>query len=203
MNVLIVYYSTYGNVYKMATLVAEGVKEIAGAEPVIRTVPELIPQSVIDSRPDMQAGKEMQKDVPLVTLDDFRQAGAIAFGTPTRFGNMSAQLKNQVDRLTSLWLNGELEGKPAGVFVSTASLHGGQETTSLTLMAPLLHLGMIVLGVPYSVQELFTTQGGGSPYGPGHVAGGDNTREIDPQEAAICRALGRRLADIGLRLQKG
>jgi len=203
MNVLIVYYSTYGNVYKMATLVAEGVKEIAGAEPVIRTVPELIPQSVIDSRPDMQAGKEMQKDVPLVTLDDFRQAGAIAFGTPTRFGNMSAQLKNQVDRLTSLWLNGELEGKPAGVFVSTASLHGGQETTSLTLMAPLLHLGMLVLGVPYSVQELFTTQGGGSPYGPGHVAGGDNKREIDPQEAAICRALGRRLADIGLRLQKG
>ena len=202
MNVLIVYYSTYGNVYKMATLVAEGVKQIAGAEPVIRTVAELIPQSVIDSRPDMKAGKEMQKDVPLVTLDDFRQAGAIAFGTPTRFGNMSAQLKNQVDRLTSLWLNGELEGKPAGVFVSTASLHGGQETTSLTLMAPLLHLGMILLGVPYSVQELFTTQGGGSPYGPGHVAGGDNKREIDPQEAAICRALGRRLAEIGLRLQK-
>ena len=202
MNVLIVYYSTYGNVYKMATLVAEGVKQIAGAEPVIRTVPELIPQSVIDSRPDMKAGKEMQKDVPLVTLDDFRQAGAIAFGTPTRFGNVSAQLKNQVDQLTSLWLNGELEGKPAGIFVSTASLHGGQETTSLTLMAPLLHLGMIVLGVPYSVQELFTTPGGGSPYGPGHVAGGDNTREIDPQEAAICRALGRRLAEIGLRLQK-
>jgi NAD(P)H dehydrogenase (quinone) len=202
MNVLIVYYSTYGNVYKMATLVAEGVQPIAGAEPVIRTVPELIPQSVIDSRPDMKAGKEMQKDVPLVTLDDFRQAGAIAFGTPTRFGNVSAQLKNQVDQLTSLWLNGELEGKPAGIFVSTASLHGGQETTSLTLMAPLLHLGMILLGVPYSVQELFTTQGGGSPYGPGHVAGGDNKREIDPQEAAICRALGRRLAEIGLRLQK-
>jgi NAD(P)H dehydrogenase (quinone) len=202
MNVLIVYYSTYGNVYKMATLVAEGVKQIAGAEPVIRTVPELIPQSVIDSRPDMKAGKEMQKDVPLVTLDDFRQAGAIAFGTPTRFGNVSAQLKNQVDQLTSLWLNGELEGKPAGIFVSTASLHGGQETTSLTLMAPLLHLGMILLGVPYSVQELFTTQGGGSPYGPGHVAGGDNKREIDPQEAAICRALGRRMAEIGLRLQK-
>jgi len=202
MNVLIVYYSTYGNVYKMATLVAEGVKQIAGAEPVIRTVAELIPQSVIDSRPDMKAGKEMQKDVPLVTLDDFRQAGAIAFGTPTRFGNVSAQLKNQVDQLTSLWLSGELEGKPAGIFVSTASLHGGQETTSLTLMAPLLHLGMILLGVPYSVQELFTTQGGGSPYGPGHVAGGDNKREIDPQEAAICRALGRRLAEIGLRLQK-
>jgi NAD(P)H dehydrogenase (quinone) len=95
-----------------------------------------------------------------------------------------------------------LEGKPAGIFVSTASLHGGQETTGLTLMAPLLHLGMILVGVPYSVQELFTTQGGGSPYGPGHVAGNDNTRDIDAQEAVICRALGRRLADLGMRLQK-
>src|SRR5919108_4864882 len=202
MKVLIVYYSTYGNVYKMAQLVAEGVTEIPGAEPVIRTVQELIPQAVIDARADMKAGKALQQGIPLVTLDDFRRAGAIAFGTPTRFGNVSAQLKNQIDQLTSLWLTGELEGKPAGVFVSTASLHGGQETTILTLMAPLLHLGMILVGVPYSVQELFTTQGGGSPYGPGHVAGDDNQRAIDEQEAAICRALGRRLADLGMRLQK-
>jgi NAD(P)H dehydrogenase (quinone) len=115
---------------------------------------------------------------------------------------VSSQLKNQIDQLTSLWLKGELEGKPAGVFVSTGSLHGGQETTILTLMAPLLHLGMVLVGVPYSVQELFTTQGGGSPYGPGHIAGGDNKREIDPQETVICRALGKRLAQIGLRLQK-
>jgi NAD(P)H dehydrogenase (quinone) len=200
-RVLIVYYSTYGNVYKMAQLVAEGVKQVEGAEPVIRTVPELIPTSVFESREDMKAGREMQKDVPLVTLDDFKEAGAIAFGTPTRFGNVSAQLKNQIDQLTSLWLAGQLEGKVAGVFVSTASLHGGQETTILTLMAPLLHLGMILVGVPYSVQELFTTTGGGSPYGPGHVAGGENKRDIDPQEAAICRALGYRLAQIGLRLQ--
>ncbi|OOP56147.1 MAG: NAD(P)H:quinone oxidoreductase, type IV [Candidatus Brocadia carolinensis] len=202
MQVLIVYYSTYGNVYKMAKLVAEGVKEVKGAEPVIRTVPELIPASVIDSREDMKAGKVMQKDVPLVTKEDFKEAGAIAFGTPTRFGNVSAQLKNQVDQLTSLWFAGELEGKPAGIFVSTASLHGGQETTILTLMGPLLHLGMILVGVPYSVKELFSTQGGGSPYGPGHIAGLDSMREIDPQEAAICRAFGRRLAEVGLRLQK-
>jgi NAD(P)H dehydrogenase (quinone) len=200
MNVLVLYYSTYGNVYRMAQLVAEGVGEVPGADPVIRTVPELIPQGVIDSRPDMKAGRELQKDVPLVTLDDLRQAGAVAFGTPTRFGNVSAQLKNQIDQLTSLWLKGELEGKPAGAFVSTGSLHGGQETTLLTLMAPLLHLGFILVGVPYSTQELFTTSGGGSPYGPGHVAGGDNRREIDPQEAAICRALGRRLAQVGLKL---
>jgi NAD(P)H dehydrogenase (quinone) len=203
MKVLIVYYSTYGNVYRMANLVAEGVRQVDGAEPVVRTVPELIHQSVIDSRADMKAGRALQKDVPLVTLDDFREAGAIAFGTPTRFGNVSAQLKNQIDQLTSLWLKGELEGKPAGVFVSTGSLHGGQETTILTLAAPLIHLGMIFVGVPYSVQELFTTQGGGSAYGPGHVAGGDSRRDIDPQEAAICRALGHRLAEIGLRLQVG
>ena len=202
MKVLIVYYSTFGNVYKMANLVAEGVSQVKGAEPVIRTVPELIPQAVIDSREDMKAGKQMQKSIPLVTSEDFRQAGAIAFGTPTRFGNVSAQLKNQIDQLTSLWLAGELEGKPAGVFVSTGSLHGGQETTPLTMMAPLLHLGMIIVGVPYSVKELFTTQAGGTPYGPSHLAGSDSKREIDSQEATVCRALGRRLAEVGLLLQK-
>lgn len=202
MKVLICYYSTYGNVYKMARLVAEGVGQVAGAEPVIRKVPELIPATVIESRADMKAGRDLQKDVPMVTADDFREASAYAFGTPTRFGNVSSQLKNQIDQLTSMWLKGEFEGKPAGVFVSTGSLHGGQETTILTMMAPLLHLGMILVGVPYSVQELFTTQGGGSPYGPGHVAGGNNQREIDAQESAICRAFGRRLAEVGLRLKK-
>jgi NAD(P)H dehydrogenase (quinone) len=200
MKVLIVYYSTFGNVFRMANLVAEGAGEVPDAEPVIRTVPELIPAAVIESRPEMKSGREMQKDVSLVTQDDFRQAGAIAFGTPTRFGNVSAQLKNQIDQLSSLWLKGELEGKPAGVFVSTGSLHGGQETTILTMAAPLIHLGMIFVGVPYSCQELFTTTGGGSPYGPGHVAGPASNLPIDPNEAAICRALGRRLAQIGLKL---
>jgi NAD(P)H dehydrogenase (quinone) len=202
MKVLIVYYSTFGNVYKMAQHIAEGVLQTPGVEPVVRTVPELIPAGVIASQPAMKAGRELQKDVPLVTLDDFREAGAIAFGTPTRFGNVSAQLKNQIDQLTQLWMKGELEGKPAGVFVSTGSLHGGQETTPLTMAAPLIHLGMIYLGVPYSVRELFATQGGGSPYGPSHLAGRDSQREIDLNEAAICRALGQRLAEIGLQLQK-
>ena len=159
MKVLIVYYSTYGNVYRMATLIAEGVQEIPGAQPVVRTVPELIPQSVIDAREDMQAGRAMQQDVPVVTMEDFRDAGADAFGTPTRFGNVSAQLKNQIDQLTSLWLTGALEGKPAGVFVATGSLHGGQETTLLTLMAPLLHLGYDSCRCSVFHQELFTTQG--------------------------------------------
>lgn len=202
MNVLICYYSTYGNVYKMAQLVAEGVSQVPGAVPVIRTVPELIPAEVIAKRDDMRAGREAQKEVPLVTMDDFANAGAVAFGTPTRFGNVSSQLKNQIDQLTSLWLKGAFEGKPAGVFVSTGTSHGGQETTCLTLMAPLLHLGFVVVGVPYSTAELFTTAGGGSPYGAGHIAGGNNQRDIDEQEAAICRALGKRLAELGLKLQK-
>lgn len=201
MKVLIVYYSTFGNVYRMAQTVADGVREVAGAEPVIRTVRELIPDTVIQARPDMKAARELQAGVPLATLNDFREAGAVAFGTPTRFGNCSAQLKNQIDQLTPLWLKGELEGKPAGVFTSSGSLHGGQETTILTMAAPIIHLGMLYVGVPYSVPELMTTVFGGSPYGPGHVAGGDNRREVDQQEAAVCRVLGRRLAQIGLKLQ--
>jgi len=201
MNVLIVYYSTFGNCFKMAQRVAEGVRQVPGAEPLIRRAAELMPESVIQSNPAMQAGRDMQKDVPLVASGDFREAAAVIFGTPTRFGNVSAQLKNQIDQLSDLWGKGELEGKPAGVFVSTGSLHGGQETTILTLMAPLLHLGFVLVGVPYSVQELFTTQGGGSPYGPGHVAGPDGQRDIDPQEAAICRALGKRVAEVAKRLR--
>lgn len=203
MKVLIVYYSTFGNTYKMALEVAEGVLQVSGVEPVIRTVPELIPEEIILSREDMRKGRELQKNVPLVTLDDFREAGAIAFGTPTRFGVVSAQLKNQIDRLTPLWQEGSLVGKPAGIFVSTATLHGGQEMTIFSLLPALLHLGMIFVGVPYTVPNLFTTKGGGSPYGPGHVAGDNSQREIDEDERAILRAFGKRLAEIGLKLFKG
>ncbi|MCX5683441.1 MAG: NAD(P)H:quinone oxidoreductase [Planctomycetota bacterium] len=201
MKLLIVYYSTYGNVFKMAGQVAEGVRQAPGVEPVVRTVRELIPDAVVQGNDAMRRGREMQKDVPLVTKDDFRQADAVIFGTPTRFGNVSAQLKNQIDQLTDLWMKGELEGKPAGVFVSTGSLHGGQETTILTLMAPLLHLGFILVGVPYSVPELFTTTSGGSPYGPGHVAGADGQRDLDEKEKAICRALGKRVAEVAKKLR--
>ena len=122
MKVLIVYYSMFGNVYKMSRFVAEGVKQVQGAEPVVRTVKEIIPDSVIQSREDMKRGRDMQKEVPLVTENDFRQADAVIFGTPTRFGNVCAQLKGQIDPLGDLWGKGELEGKAAGVFVSTAAL---------------------------------------------------------------------------------
>lgn len=201
MKVLIVYYSMFGNTYKMALEIAEGVRQVPGAEPVIRTVPELIPEEIIQSREDIRRGKELQKDVPLVTLDDFRSAGAVAFGTPTRFGVVSAQLKNQIDRLSPLWQEGALVGKPAGIFVSTSTLHGGQEMTIFSLLPALLHLGMIFVGVPYTVTNLFTTKGGGSPYGPGHVAGDNSQREIDEDERAILRAFGKRLTEIGLKLR--
>jgi NAD(P)H dehydrogenase (quinone) len=164
MKVLIVYYSMFGNVYKMSRFVAEGVKQVQGAEPVVRTVKEIIPDSVIQSREDMKRGRDMQKEVPLVTENDFRQADAVIFGTPTRFGNVCAQLKGQIDHLGDLWGKGELEGKAAGVFVST-------------------------------------TKGGGSPYGPGHVAGPDGQREIDEDEKVICRALGKRVAEVAMKLR--
>lgn len=202
LKVLIVYYSTFGNTYKMALEVAKGVAEVSGAEAVIRTVPELIPEEVIQSREDIKKGKELQREVPLVSLNDFREASAIAFGTPTRFGVVSAQLKNQIDRLSPLWQERALEGKPAGIFVSTSTLHGGQEMTIFSLLPALLHLGMIFVGVPYSVKELFITKGGGSPYGPGHVAGDNSQRELDEEEKAILRAFGKRLAIIAQKLSK-
>lgn len=202
MKVLVVYYSTFGNVYKMAKLVAEGINQAEGAEAVIRKVPELMPESVVLARADMKAGTEMQKDIPVVTMEDFKEAGAVAFGSPTRFGNVSAQIKNQVDQLGSLWMKGTFEGKPAGAFVSTGTMHGGQESTILSFMTVLLHLGFIIVGVPYSVQDLYLTKGGGAPYGPGHIAGADNAREIDENEANICRAFGKRLAETGLKLGK-
>lgn len=202
MKILVVYYSTYGNVYKMAKFVAEGINQVEGVEAVIKRAPELIPESIIQSRPDMKAGAEMQKDVPIVTLDDFKEARAYAFGTPTRFGNVCSQLKNVIDQLGPLWMNRVFEGKPAGVFVSTGTIHGGQESTILTLHTVLLHLGCIIVGVPYSVPDLFLTKGGGAPYGPGHVAGADNTRDIDENEANICRAFGKRLAEITVKLNK-
>ncbi|HOA83122.1 MAG TPA: NAD(P)H:quinone oxidoreductase [Thermodesulfovibrio thiophilus] len=200
MKILIVYYSTFGNTYKMAKLIAEGVKE-SGGEPIIRRCPELIPDHIINSRPDMQAGRDIQKDIPVITIDDFKSADGYAFGTPTRFGNVSAQLKNVIDQLGPLWIQKIFEGKPAGVFVSTGTTHGGQETTILTFMTVLLHLGFVIVGVPYSVPDLYLTKGGGSPYGPGHVAEAENKREIDDNEANICKAFGRRLTEITKKLK--
>ena len=200
MRILVLYYSMTGNVYRMAKLVAEGARE-AGAEVDVKTVPELIPDKVIQGDESLRKAREEQADVPIAEPEQLADYDGFIVGTPTRFGNMAAQMCNLWDRTGALWMEGALIGKPVGIFCSSASMHGGQETTLLSMVAPLVHLGMIYVGVPYSVRELLTTTGGGSPYGPGHVAGGEGKRPVDAEEAAICRALGRRLADVATRLQ--
>jgi NAD(P)H dehydrogenase (quinone) len=159
MKILVVYYSMYGHVLQLARAVAEGAASVEGAEVVFRRVEEFeAVNKVIDGNEFAGQIREKQKDTPVCSLDDLREADGILFGTPTRYGNMTAQMKQLIDSTASLWLKGEMEGKPAGVFTSTASTHGGQETTLLTMMAPLIHLGMIIVGVPYSVPGMIHTE---------------------------------------------
>jgi NAD(P)H dehydrogenase (quinone) len=203
MKILIVYYSMYGHVYELARAVEEGAKSVAGAEVLLRKVQEF--DSVLQATANSEhanGSRQRQKDVPVVTLDDLRAADGIIFGSPTRYGNMTAQMKQLIDSTAPLWLKGELEGKPAGVFTSTGTTHGGQETTLLTMMVPLLHLGMICVGVPYSVQELLHTEGrGGTPYGPSTLAGPRNDRAVPEEDRIVARALGKRVAEITKKLR--
>lgn len=191
--ILVLYYSRHGATRDMAMQVARGV-ERAGLEARIRTVPAVSTdcEAVAPSVPDQGA--------IYATLDDLAQCAGLALGSPTRFGNMAAPLKYFLDGTSSLWLSGALAGKPAGVFTSTASLHGGQETTLLSMMLPLLHHGMFVSGLPYSEPALLETRGGGTPYGPSHHAGADGKRPLDEHEKALCHALGLRLAQAAQRL---
>jgi NAD(P)H dehydrogenase (quinone) len=201
-KVLVVYYSMYGNVYRMAQAVAEGARKAPNAIVEIKTVPELIPSDVIQATPALKAAKELQKDIPIATRDDLAAADGIIVGSPTRFGNMSAQMRNFWDQTSKLWMTGALIGKPAGVFCSTASLHGGQESTLLSMMITLLHHGMLVVGVPYSVPELVTTTQGGTPYGPSHTAGPKGDQPLTEAEQVICRALGQRVAEVAQKLKQ-
>ena len=165
MKVLVVYYSLYGHVLQLAQAVVEGVKSVAGVEAVLRRVQEFdeVEQEMAQHPHALEVWNH-QKDIPVCTLDDLKEADGIVFGTPTRYGNMIAQMKRLFDSTVKLWLAGSFEGKPAGVFTSTASTHGGQETTCFTMMAPLLHLGMIIVGVPYSTPGLLHYEGrGGTP----------------------------------------
>jgi len=203
MKILVVYYSMYGHVLKMARAAAAGAQAVAGAEVVLRRVQELesnLPK--LQGSKHAQAVLEQQQDVPIATLDDLRAADGVIFGTPTRFGNMCAQMKQYFDGAAEIWLQEAQEGKPAGVMVSTATTHGGQETTCLTMMAPLLHLGMIIVGVPYSTPGMHHTAGrGGTPYGATTVAGGKNDLEPAPEDLEIARALGRRVAKVAKKLR--
>jgi len=193
-EILVLYYSQHGSLKDMAHLVAHGVEQVTGAKARIRTVPKVstVCETVEPGIPDAGA--------PYAELSDLEQCAAIALGSPTRFGNMAAAMKYFWDGTSSLWLKGTLAGKPAAVFTSTASMHGGQETTLVSMMLPLLHHGMLIVGLPYTEPELTTTASGGTPYGASHVAGAANDKPITVEERKLCLALGRRLAETALKL---
>jgi NAD(P)H dehydrogenase (quinone) len=185
----------YGNNFLMAKAVSQGIEE-EGGEVVLRTVQELLPQKVIDSDERIKKAKEMQKNVPIAKLGDLENIDGIILGSPTRFGNMCSQLRNFLDQTGGLWLKGTLIGKPAGVFCCTASLHGGQETTLISMMFTLLHHGAIIVGVPYSIKELVETQKGGTPYGPTAVVGPMANEPPTEIDLKIAKELGRRVTQI-------
>jgi NAD(P)H dehydrogenase (quinone) len=186
--ILVLYYSRHGATASMAQQVARGVELVSGMTARLRTVPAI-------SANCEQTEDDIPADGPLYCeLEDLRQCAGLVMGSPTRFGNMAAPLKYFLDQTSSLWLSGAMIDKPAAVFTSTSSLHGGQESTLLTMMLPLLHHGMVIAGLPYSEAGLMTTQSGGTPYGASHWAGSDNSLAVDEGEASLCRALGARIA---------
>ena len=203
-NILVVYYSTYGHVFQMARAVADGARGVKGSDVRVRRVAELAEaKQKLSAQEGYRKAQELQKDVPEATLDDLRWADGICWGTPTRYGNMAAQMKQFIDSTGSLWVKGELEDKPAGIFVSTGTIHGGQETTVITSLVPLLHLGMIIVGTPYGQNpQILVTDGiGGSPYGPGTLAGSDGSRQPVESELTTARNLGTRVARVAERVK--
>lgn len=194
--VLVVHYSRYGATENMANLIARGINSVEGIEAMVRTVPPVSPETEQAKPPVPATG------APYATLEELKNCSGLALGSPTRFGNMAAPLKHFIDTTGSLWFSGDLVGKPAAVFSSTASLHGGQETTLLSMMLPLIHHGALIVGLPYTEKALFTTTGGGTPYGPTHTAGTESNLPITEEEKALCIALGKRLATITLKLSR-
>ena len=204
MKILVVYYTVYGHVLTMAKAVEEGAKSVAGSDVILRRAREF-PDTVQNLNKEGGYAKQIydsQESIPECTLDDLRAADGVIFGSPTRYGNMTAQMKALIDSTAQLWLNGEMEGKPAGVFTSTASTHGGQETTLLTMMVPLLHLGMLIVGVPYSLPGMIHTEArGGTPYGATTIAGPRGELQPTPDDLAIAKALGRRVAEVTAKVR--
>lgn len=203
MKILVVFYSMYGHIEKMARAAARGAGEVEGVEVVLRRAAEF--QEILEEKSEdehFREARERQKDIPACTVDDLADADGLLLGTPTRYGNMTAQMKRLIDSTASLWVKGVMEGKPAGVFTSTATTHGGQETTILTTMVPLLHLGMIIVGVPYSTPGMLHTEGrGGTPYGATTLAGSRNELNPAEEDLAIARAQGRRVAEAAIKLR--
>lgn len=193
-QVLILYYSRNGSIAAMAQQIARGVESVTHTEARLRTVAPVseVCEAVEPGIPDHGA--------PYASLEDLKTCDALALGSPGRFGNMAAPLKYFLEKTSSLWLSGTLVGKPAGVFTSTSSLHGGQESTLLSMMTPLLHHGMLITGLPYTEADLISTQTGGTPYGPSHWAGSDNQPKLVEEEKRLCFALGKRLAKLAHKL---
>lgn len=204
MKILVVYYTVYGHILTMAKAVEEGAKSVAGSDVMLRRAREF-PDTVQNLNKEGGYAKQVydsQASIPECTLDDLRAADGVIFGSPTRYGNMTAQMKALIDSTAQLWLKGEMEGKPAGVFTSTASTHGGQETTLLTMMVPLLHLGMLIVGVPYSLPGMIHTEArGGTPYGASTIAGPRGELQPTPDDLAIAKALGNRVAEVTAKVR--
>jgi len=194
-EILVLYYSAGGSVRRMAELIAEGAERVPGAQARLRTVPKVSADFKADAAAVPAAGP------PYCELRDLEECAGLALGSPTRFGNMGAPLKYFLDGTAPLWLGGALAGKPACVFTSTGSLHGGQESTLLSMMLPLLHHGMLIVGLPYSNAELNATRTGGTPYGASHFAGFADDLPLSDAERALCVAQGRRLAEVALKLK--
>ncbi|MBO9663352.1 NAD(P)H:quinone oxidoreductase [Dokdonella sp.] len=192
-EILVLYYSRTGKVAQLARLVARGVEE-AGLAARLRSVPPVAPVTEVAHAPEPEDG------APYATREDLRACAGLVLGSPTRFGNMAAPLKHFIDSTAAEWASGALVGKPAGVFTSTSTMHGGQETTLLSMMLPLLHHGMLIVGVPYTESALNRTRGGGSPYGASHVAGVNGDAEISEDQRLLARALGRRVAEVAAKL---
>ena len=195
--VLVLYYSRYGATRRMAERICRGIEEVAGIDARLRTVPAV--STVVEAA----EADIPESGPPYVTRDDLAECSALILGSPTRFGNMAAALKYFLDGTSVEWLAGTLAGKPAAVFTSTSTLHGGQEATLLTMALPLLHHGMYLVGLPYTEERLQTTRSGGTPYGASHVAGMRSDRGLDDDEAHLCRVLGRRVAELAKRLADG
>jgi NAD(P)H dehydrogenase (quinone) len=193
-DILVLYYSRQGSVAEMAQHIARGIEEINGMHARIRTVPPVstVCEATVESIPS--------EGPPYANNDDLIESVGLILGSPTRFGNMAAPLKYFLDNTSTLWLSGALVGKPAAVFSASASFHGGQETTLISMMLPLLHHGMLMVGLPYTENELLTTTSGGTPYGPTHISGIDNKNQITSSEKHLARALGKRVAEIAKKL---
>lgn len=194
-EILIVYYSRNGSVAQLARHIARGVEEVAGMSARLRSVPPVAAVTQTAQPPEPDAG------APYATLADLRECAGLVLGSPTRFGNMAAPLKHFLDSTLAEWVSGALVGKPAAVFTSTSTMHGGQETTLTSMMLPLLHHGAILLGIPYTEPVLTSTTTGGTPYGASHVAGGDGSRPISADERTLAHALGKRIATLAAKLR--